>query len=401
MGIGAQALTVGAAVVVVALIVALVGGGDNGGSTKAAATTKTSGDVFLTSANTAGSNPFMDSIATTPTSSTVPQATVAPGKLEGSGSTTFDGATPGLYGGTRNISSCDPQKMVDFLTQNPDLGRAWAGAQGIDPSSIGAYVATLTPVLLRADTAVTNNGYQNGVATPFQTVLQAGTAVLIDKYGIPRVRCYCGNPLSPPVTYGTPTYTGPRWTGFQPATTVVITVAPQPITVITIVDVTTGKAFGRPVGTDGTKDTNAPAASTTPPTSTTSTTTPQGTGAPGPGGNFTLRFGGATFSGTTGLMTQGACTLVGQDLSGIPVDIVTAGSTITVTSIRFELAGTYDPSDGSFTASANVPPIIGDSKVFTMTGTMTPAGTITGTYSIAVSPPAATCTFKMAGAKNA
>ena len=121
----------------------------------------------------------------------------------------------------------------------------------------------------------------------------------------------------------------------------------------------------------------------------------------GPQGSYVLRFSNPTFSGTEGLMSPGACKLVAQDFAQIPVDIVTTNGAITVTSIRFTLNGTYNDADGSFTASANVPPIVGDSKVFAMQGTITKAGAITGTYSITVAPPTATCALTMAGAKNA
>lgn len=402
---GTQVFAIAAAVVVVALIVALVGSGGNGGGNTTRAAASSAREVFLTAASSAGTNPFTDSVTAGTPTSTTPQATVAPASLAGSGFTSVDGATVGLYGGTRSSTSCDAQKMVDFLARNPDKARAWASAEGIEPSTIPAYVATLTSVVLRADTRVTNNGYRNGVATPFQTVLQAGTAVLVDPYGIPRARCACGNPLSPPVEYTSPAYTGPSWPAFQPTAVVVVTPAPTPVTVIVIVDVTTGTAFGRPTGTDGTKDTDPPPAgattTTAPPTSTSTTSAAAGSSTPGPRGSYTLRFFGPTFSGTPGLMSAAACTLVSQDLDGIPVDIVTTGAAITVTSARFALSGSYSASDGSFSASASVPPIVGDSKVFAMSGTITRAGAITGTYDITVAPPTATCAFKMAGAKTA
>ena len=59
------------------------------------------------------------------------------------------------------------------------------------------YIAKLHPVTLTRDTQVTNHAYTNGQAVPFQAILQAGTAVLVDEYGVPVVRCYCGNPLGP------------------------------------------------------------------------------------------------------------------------------------------------------------------------------------------------------------
>jgi hypothetical protein len=292
--------------------------------------------------------------------------------------------------------------MADYLAQNPDKARAWAAAEGIDASYVPTYLASLTSVVLRADTRVTNNGYANGVATPFQAVLEAGTAVLIDQYGVPRARCSCGNPLSPPVSYGPPSYTGTPWPSFQPTGVIDVRPAPTAITVITLVDVTSGRAFGRPSGTNGAGDTRAPPASTTTTTAapTTTTTTAGGSTTPGTRASYTLRLSAPTFSGAEGLMSAAACRLVGEDLAQVPVDIIISGATISITSIRFELTGSIDESSGSFTASADVPPVVGDSKVFSMTGTITPSGVINGSYSITVAPPTATCTLLVTGAKN-
>ena len=206
---------------------------------------------------------------------------------------------------------------------------------------------------------MTNNGYANGAATPFQTVLEAGTAVLIDEYGVPRVRCSCGNPLSPPVSYGTPTYTGTPWSSFQPTGVIVVQPAPTRITVITLVDVTTGRAFGRPSGTNGTGDTRAPttpSTTTTLPTTTTTTAPAGGSSASAPKVNYTLRLSNPTFSGTEGLMSPASCQLVGQDLAQVPVDIVTGNGAITITSIRFELQGSYDASSGTVQCPRGRPP---------------------------------------------
>jgi hypothetical protein len=48
------------------------------------------------------------------------------------------------------------------------------------------------------DVRVTNYDYKDGEATPYQAVLQAGTAMLVDDRGVPRVKCNCGNPLAEP-----------------------------------------------------------------------------------------------------------------------------------------------------------------------------------------------------------
>jgi hypothetical protein len=39
---------------------------------------------------------------------------------------------------------------------------------------------------------VVNHGYRDGTVTTINSVLQAGTAVLVDDYGVAAVRCDCG-----------------------------------------------------------------------------------------------------------------------------------------------------------------------------------------------------------------
>jgi len=261
-----RAIAAGVVAVIVAVVVIIVV--ISGGSKKSSAG---GGEIFLEPVASSGANPFTASVSkAAPVSTEVPltspalpspaiTAAAASTPTAATGLVSYSGATPGLYGGTRHISTCDTAQLISFLQQNPDKARAWAGVEGIAPSDIPAYVATLTPVLLRADTRVTNHGFDNGHATTYQSVLQAGTAVLVDRYGVPRVRCYCGNPLTEPVPVTqAPSYTGPKWPAFQPTTVVVVAPAPQPQTVIVIVDITTGAPFARPVGGTGATDGDAP-----------------------------------------------------------------------------------------------------------------------------------------------
>ena len=171
------------------------------------------------------------------------------------------GDTPGLYGGTRNAASCDATKMVAFLNANPGIAGAWAGVLGIQPTDIDAYVATLTPAVLRSDTAVTNHGLKGRVATRIPAVLQAGTAVLVDAKGRPVVKCACGNPLTAPAT-GRRSYSGPSWSGFAEQDVTEITTAAEALQELILVDLLTNRTFARPVGNDG--DADVPA--TVPPT---------------------------------------------------------------------------------------------------------------------------------------
>jgi hypothetical protein len=105
------------------------------------------------------------------------------------------------FGGSGSNRVCDRDKLIRFLKRNPERMREWARVLGVKPTlrAVKRYIAKLHPVTLTRDTRVTNHAFKNGRAVPFQAILQAGTAVLVDKYGTPVVRCFCGNPLAPAV----------------------------------------------------------------------------------------------------------------------------------------------------------------------------------------------------------
>jgi len=281
------------AVVAALLLVVIVVFIATSGGKKDATAVKTdggTGEIFLQPAAANGPDPFTESAAVAAPASTVPASTpvtlgkgnppptapVFPAIAGGTGqvSSVYGGA-PGLYGGTRNQQSCNKQRIVEFLAANPSKARAWADAQGIGVNDIASFIAGLTPVLLRSDTRVTNHGYRNGIATAHQDVLQAGTAVLIDQYGVPRARCACGNPLLPPQPVATaPVYQGTPWSGFSPASLTVINRNTTVINVITIIDVSNGQPFGRPLGPGGGGDLPLPAQTTTVPPASTAPTLP-------------------------------------------------------------------------------------------------------------------------------
>jgi len=113
------------------------------------------------------------------------------------------------------------------------------------------------------DTMVTNYGYSNGVATPRQAVLQAGTGVLVDSTGQPVVRCACGDPLTAPAAINLPAaqFQGARWDTFNPARTVVVKAAPA-VDELVLVDATTGQSYTQPVAAGATDPATASAAAT-------------------------------------------------------------------------------------------------------------------------------------------
>ncbi|MER0449630.1 DUF6777 domain-containing protein [Streptomyces sp. Edi4] len=239
------------AAVVAAVVLAVVltrPGGSSKGSSAAG------GEVLLQPAAKTGPAPFTDSTAR----DSAPASPIALPSSSASANVTrgVDGAAPGLYGGTRNVASCDVEKQIGALQKDPAKNKAFASVLGVEPSGVPAYLRSLTPVRLRLDTRVTNHGYRDGAATSYQAVLQAGTAVLVDDRGVPRVRCACGNPLLPPVAQkGTPKRTGEAWPGYRPSNVVVVAPAAQVVNKFVVYDPDHGAWFERHKGDTGSGDT--------------------------------------------------------------------------------------------------------------------------------------------------
>ncbi|MCT9092356.1 hypothetical protein N4G70_26295 [Streptomyces sp. ASQP_92] len=256
-----------AAVVVAAVVATVVltrSGGSSGGSSEAG------GEVLLQPAAKSGPDPFTGSTAR---GDATPASPVALPSSSASANVTrgVDGSAPGLYGGTRKVGSCDVEKQVGALQKDPARNKAFASVLGIEPSGVPGYLRALTPVRLRLDTRVTNHGYRDGAPTSYQAVLQAGTAVLVDDRGVPRVRCACGNPLLPPVAQkGTPKRTGEAWPGYQPSNVVVVSPAVQVVNKFVVYDPDGGAWFERHKGDTGTGDTktNPPVTAPSTPPST-------------------------------------------------------------------------------------------------------------------------------------
>jgi hypothetical protein len=239
-----------------ALLVAGCGGDSDKGET-AGASSGSSGELFLQPVAAQGPDPFTASTATTtsPPVTRTPQSPSTGGTSAPQGVRSLSGSTPGLYGGTRNAGSCDVEKQIGFLAADRSKERAFAQAEGISQASVPHYLRGLTSVVLRADTRVTDHGFGNGRATGFQSVLQVGTAVLVDNRGVPRVRCACGNPLNPPVALrGNAGTQGRPWSGYQPTQVVAVTPAPTVITNITIINIVDNRWIERRIGDDGDHD---------------------------------------------------------------------------------------------------------------------------------------------------
>ncbi|MFJ2420355.1 DUF6777 domain-containing protein [Streptomyces brevispora] len=213
-------------------------------------------EVVLQPAAERGPDPFTGSTARLPgavpaPSRTGPRAAPAPG---GPAVHRLTGSTPGLYGGTRSVASCDVGKQIRFLAADRARGEAFARAAGIAPAGIAGFLRGLTPVLLRADTRVAGHGFSGGAATTVQSVLQAGTAVMVDRHGLPRVRCVCGNPLTPPNGARAAAGRGEGWTGYDPERTVVVEPTAREVTALVIVDVDNNAWIERRAGDGAARD---------------------------------------------------------------------------------------------------------------------------------------------------
>ncbi|MFF3950023.1 DUF6777 domain-containing protein [Streptomyces sp. NPDC001902] len=231
------------AVVVAAVALAVVftrPGGVSGGK---------QGELFLQTAGSAGPNPFTGSTAEETAAPSATPALPTPSTTGGTVRQVYSGGMPGLYGGTRDAASCDVEKQISALSSDPSKSRAFASVLGLAPAGVPAYLRGLTPLQLRADTRVTNHGYRDRRPTAFQSVLQAGTAVLVDDRGMPRVRCACGNPLTGPVEQKDGARTvGRAWPGYQPSRTVVVAPATERVKKFVVRDPGTGEWFTRESG---------------------------------------------------------------------------------------------------------------------------------------------------------
>ncbi|WP_371584385.1 DUF6777 domain-containing protein [Streptomyces sp. NBC_01314] len=172
------------------------------------------------------------------------------------------GNTPGLYGGTQKPKVCDVRKLEKFLTapENKKKAQEWARITGVEVDGIGRYLDELTPVLLRHDTLVKNHDYKKGKAVPFDALLEAGIAVLVDDQGLPAVKCSCGNPLrafeEDPERIEVKFPGAKAWKGYDRSAVVVVKPAPERLKEFKLVDVEDAdRGISRDVGTTGESDT--------------------------------------------------------------------------------------------------------------------------------------------------
>ena len=104
----------------------------------------------------------------------------------------------------------------------------------------------LTPVVLGSDSWLTVSDLTEGAAVPTAAVLQAGTAVLIDTSGTPRVRCADAAPLAAAaaVPFAGQLTTGMPWAGYDSSAVVAIRPA-APMKQVSLISLTSGFAYAQ------------------------------------------------------------------------------------------------------------------------------------------------------------
>jgi len=167
------------------------------------------------------------------------------GQDNGQGDGQDDGST-GVFGGSTKPGTCLVTKLKKFLTDpgNSAKAREWAKVLDIRQDEIGKYIDRLTPVVLRHDTLVKNHDFKGGKAVSYDSLLQAGIAILVDAHGLPAVKCSCGNPLRPFTDNADKIsvkfeHGNKKWASYQPHDALVVQPPPgdAPIDRLQLVDV--------------------------------------------------------------------------------------------------------------------------------------------------------------------
>ncbi len=206
-------------------------------TTTIAATGASATIVVLKRANDPGTSPFTSNVSKV-TGSRFTSSSTRQGPVKAT--------EPGLYGSVRGQSACDTTALVDELSADLERNEAFAGVLDIEPADVRAMVGGMVAVVLRSDTLAVDHEYVGGRAISKDAVLEAGTPVLVDYLGIPRIRCTSGSPLQP--LAGLPDgaeFEGPGWDDFQPQSVISVVPADEPIEELVLIDPDTLEPFLR------------------------------------------------------------------------------------------------------------------------------------------------------------
>ncbi|QLY28185.1 hypothetical protein H0264_22625 [Nocardia huaxiensis] len=250
-------------------------------------------EVLLEPSDQQGANPFMP----TPPAVYHPDGTqpVAdlPGTAGSAAAKPYSGDLPGVYSAPRDRALTERDELIAFYGTHPDEASSaaavfasdttfsWSQGKRLAGPELVQYLRELTPVLLRIDVRITNYALVEGRPVAHQSILQAGTAVLVDDHGVPRFRSLSGSPLTLATALPhAPKLTGAAWPGFDVKHVGAISPGTSSLIRITLIDTVTGRPFDRPVGTTGESDidhtdwpsTTTPAAAAPQPTTPATTT---------------------------------------------------------------------------------------------------------------------------------
>ncbi len=189
--------------------------------------------VWLEPADDVGPDPIM---------STLVDGTSVP-SLQGPSSRDLENAPRYFADLQDTIRECDTERLLAGIVRSSATAEAWAEIAGLPNGvdGIGPYLDSLVPVYLAVDVRVTNHGWADGRMVPRQSVLQTGTAVLVDQFERPVVRCICGNPLLPAEGVTLPRFSGTSWDSFEFDRTVDIEASEVPLPGVRVADTSTSR----------------------------------------------------------------------------------------------------------------------------------------------------------------
>ena len=143
------------------------------------------------------------------------------------------GSEPRLYGRVDRQAPCDLDGLIDHFDNRNELTEVVAGVLDVSALQLSSFLRSYVAVATTRDTFVVDHRLVDGAAVPSPAVLEAGTTVLIDDLGLPRLRCGSASPLTQPDAedlVGDAEPVGEPWAGFDPSRLVVVVRAPEPLT---------------------------------------------------------------------------------------------------------------------------------------------------------------------------